>query len=118
MAGFKTMTHAAGDQVSQAHSHQSKAVFAYVWVSLLVLTAAEVFLAYNQFFSPGKMLAVLLTLSVIKSALIIGWFMHLKYEYGPMRFVLMASLCVCLVLMVIFYPDAHRVLMLGTQSSR
>lgn len=112
------MTHATGDQVTQAHSQQRMAVFGYVWGGLLALTGLEVFLAYNQFFAPEKMLAVLLTLSVIKSVLIIGWFMHLKYEYVTMRWVLMTALSVCLVLMVIFYPDAHRVLMLGTPASK
>ena len=103
------MTHAIGDQVSEAHAHQSKAMFAWVWFSLLVLTAVEVFLAYNQVFTPGKMLGVLMALSIVKSALIIGYFMHLKFEYGPMKFVLMASLVACLVLMCIFFPDAYRV---------
>ena len=102
------MTHAIGDQVSEAHAHQSKAMFAWVWFSLLVLTAVEVFLAYNQVFTPGKMLGVLMALSIIKSALIIGYFMHLKFEYGPMKFVLMASLVACLVLMCVFFPDAIR----------
>ena len=105
------MTHTAGDLVSEAHAHQSKAMFAWVWVTLLVLSAVEVFLAYNQVFTPGKMLGVLMALSVVKSALIIGYFMHLKFEYGPMRFVLMASLCACLVLMCVFFPDAVRVAM-------
>lgn len=100
---------AGNDLVTQAHTTHSKTVFAYVWISLLVLTAVEVFLAYNQFFTPGHMLSILMALSVVKSALIIGWFMHLKYEYGPMRFVLMASLTACLVLMVVFYADAFRI---------
>ncbi len=103
------MTHALGDQVSQAHAHQSKAMFAWVWIGLLVLSGVEVVLAYNQVFTPGKMLGVLMALSVVKSALIIGYFMHLKFEYGPMRFVLMASLVACLVLMCVFFPDAYRV---------
>jgi len=104
------VTHAVGDQVTQAHQHTSKAVFAYVWVSLLVLTAFEVWLAYNQVFAPRNMLFVLMALSIVKSGLIIGWFMHLKYEYGPMRIVLMTALAACLVLMGVFFPDAYRIL--------
>ncbi len=112
------MTQAVADRVSEAHAHQSKAMFAWVWVSLLVLSGIEVVLAYNQIFTPGKMLAVLMVLSIIKSALIIGYFMHLKFEYGPMRFVLMASLCGCLVLMCVFFPDALRVLQLGAPGTK
>lgn len=107
----------AGDRVTEAHAHQSKAVFGYVWAALLVLTAVEVWLAYNQVFSPRTMLFVLLALSVVKSGLIIGWFMHLKYEYGPMRVVLMTALVACLVLMVAFFPDADRVLHLGNAAN-
>lgn len=109
------MTHAVGDQVSAGHQHQSKAMFAWVWVSLLVLTLVEVLLAYNQIFTPSRMLSVLLALSVVKSALIIGYFMHLKFEYGPMRFVLMSALVACLALMCVFFPDAMRVLELGNK---
>ena len=94
------MEHASADHTP------SKAVFAWVWVSLLVLTAVEVFLAYNQFFTPGHMLGVLMALSIVKSALIIGYFMHLKFEYGPMKIVLMASLVGCLILMGVFFFDA------------
>jgi caa(3)-type oxidase subunit IV len=104
------MTHAVGDQVSEAHAQTSHAQFYWVWGGLLFLTLVEVMLAYNQIFTPGKMLAVLIALSIVKSAMIIGYFMHLKFEYPPMRFVLMAALVLCLVLMAIFFPDAERVL--------
>src|SRR5437016_2239075 len=102
------MTHAVNDQVTQAHAHESKAMFAYVWISLLVLTLVEVLLAYNQIFTPKNMLIVLVILSIIKSALIILYFMHLKFEYPAMRVVLMASLVLCLTLMAVFFPDAYR----------
>jgi cytochrome c oxidase subunit IV len=100
-------------QASEAHHTPSHATFAWVWVALLVLTAVEVFLAYNQIFTPGKMLGVLMALSIVKSGLIIGYFMHLKYEYGPMKVVLMSSLVACLALMCVFFPDAIRILELG-----
>ena len=58
----------------------SKGQYFWVWGALLVLTAIEVVLGYRQIFEPVHMLEVLLVLSIIKSALIIGYFMHLKYE--------------------------------------
>jgi cytochrome c oxidase subunit 4 len=97
------MEHASAD-----HSHSpSNATFLWVWVSLLVLTVVEVVLAYNQIFTPAHMLGVLMALSIVKSALIIGYFMHLKYEYGPMRIVLMAALVGCLLMMCVFFFDAN-----------
>jgi len=61
------------------------------------------------------MLEVLMGLSVIKSALIIFYFMHLKFEIARMKWVLMVSLVVCLTLMFVFFADAFRILSLGVK---
>jgi caa(3)-type oxidase subunit IV len=90
----------------------------YFWVSgaLLVLTAVEVVLGYKQIFEPVHMLEVLLVLSIIKSALIIGYFMHLKYETGLMRWMLVISVTACFIIMYFFFfPDAGRILRLGVR---
>ncbi len=98
-----------------ADSHvEGKAIYLYVWGALLALTGVEIFLAYNQVFQPRQMLQVLLALSVVKSILIIGWFMHMKGETRLMKWLLMGSVCVCLTLMFMFFPDALRILRLGT----
>src|SRR6202046_2071694 len=91
-----------------------KITYFWVWGGLLVLTAAEVILAYRQVFQPVVMLEVLLVLSVVKSALIIGYFMHLKFEKAIMRWLLVISVTGCFVIMYFFFfPDADRVLHLG-----
>ena len=78
--------------------------------------AVEVVLAYRQVFEPVHMLEVLLILSVIKSALIIGYFMHLKFEKALMRWLLVISVTACFIIMYFFFfPDAGRVLRLGVQ---
>ena len=94
---------------------ESKNPYFFVWAALLVLTAVEVVLAYEQVFTPIHMLEVLMVLSVIKSALIIGWFMHLKFEIATMKWILLVSLVVCLSLMFVFFGDAFRVLHLGVR---
>ena len=109
------MTHAAGDVVTQAHQHESKAQFYWVWIILLGLTVVEIILAYKQLFVPATMLAVLMVLSIIKSALIIGYFMHLKFESSTMKWALMASVIFCLCMMMVFFPDAFRVVNLGAK---
>ena len=48
-----------------------------------------------------------------KAALIIAYFMHMKFEVSRMKWVTMSSLVVCLSLMLIFLPDAFRLLHLG-----
>lgn len=94
--------------------HDSKKQYFWVWGWLLVLTAVEVVLAYRQVFQPVRMLEVLLLLSIVKSALIIGYFMHLKFETALMRWMLVLSVTACFIIMYFFFfPDAGRILRLG-----
>jgi len=94
----------------------SKGQYFWVWGALLVLTAIEVVLGYKQIFAPVRMLEALLILSVIKSALIIGYFMHLKFETALMRWLLVISVAACFVIMYFFFfPDAGRILQLGVK---
>ena len=94
---------------------EGKSQYFWVWGVLLLLTAVEVALAYKQVFQPVQMLEALMILSVIKSALIIGWFMHLKYEIRAMKWVMMTAVCACLCLMCVFFADADRILKLGVR---
>src|SRR5512140_2641502 len=95
----------------RAHSHTP---FYVVWGVLLGITAIEVMLAYERL-QPVRMLSILLGLSIVKAALIILWFMHMKYEIMRMRRVMMVSLCVCLALMCVFFADAFRIIDLGVR---
>jgi len=82
--------------------------FAKVWVVLLILTAVEVFLAYEQV-PTMIMLTVLVGLSIIKAALIIAYFMHMKFERLSLFLTLFPMLIFCIVLMLIFLGDATRI---------
>jgi cytochrome c oxidase subunit 4 len=93
------------------HEHKT-GQFIWVWGALLVLTAIEVYLGYQNL-QPMKMLFILLGLSIVKSALIILYFMHMKFEVRRMRYVLMTALIVCLCLMSVFFADAARIINLG-----
>ena len=94
---------------------EGKAQYLWVWLVLLLLTGVEVALAYRQVFQPVQMLEALMVLSIVKSVLIIGWFMHLKYEIAAMRWVMMTAVVICLCLMCIFFADAARILQLGVR---
>jgi len=78
------------------------------------MTAIEVYLTYQNM-QPVRMLTILMGLSLIKAGLIIGYFMHMKFEISRMKWLTMASLVVCLALMMIFFPDALRILSLGVK---
>ena len=91
-----------------AHVGGSTVTFAKVWVVLLVLTGVEVLLAYEQV-PTLIMLTILVGLSVIKAALIIAWFMHMKFERLSLFLTLFPMLIFCIVLMLIFLGDATRI---------
>ena len=94
----------------------SKGQYFWVWGALLVLTGVEVMLAYRQVFQPVRMLEILMVLSVVKSALIIAYFMHLKFEKALMRWMLVISVTACFIIMYFFFfPDADRILRLGVK---
>jgi|SRR5215470_1635678 len=106
---------AIAERVAEEHRHHKKAQFFWVWGALLVMTAIEVYLTYQNM-PPVKMLTILMGLSLIKAALIIGFFMHLRYEISLMKWVTMCSVIACLILMTIFFfPDAYRILTIGVK---
>ena len=97
--------HAATTQAVGGTTRQ----FVAVWIALLGLTSIEVFLAYEHV-PPLIMLTALLGLSVIKAALIIAYFMHLKFERLSLFLTLFPMLVFCILLLFIFMPDSMRLL--------
>ncbi len=86
-------------------------LFLMVWIGLLGLTMIEVLLAYEQ--TPlTVMLLLLIGLSVIKAAMIIGYFMHMKYERFSLKMTLFPMCVFCILMMFVTMPDAIRSLAL------
>src|SRR5438067_13044726 len=106
---------AIAERVAEEQRQHKKAQFLWGWAALLVLTGIEVYLTYQNM-APAKMLTILMGLTLIKSALIIGFFMHLRYEISRMKWITMCSVVACQILMTIFFfPDAHRIITLGVK---
>jgi len=105
---------AIAERVADQHRHHGKSQFLWVWGVLLVLTAVEVYLTYQNL-QPIRMLTILMGLSLVKAALIIGFFMHMKYELSLMKWLTMTAVVICLALMMSFFPDAFRILWLGVK---
>jgi cytochrome c oxidase subunit IV len=103
----------AHEQVEEAE-HGTIKSFAVIWIILLVFTGIEVFLAYEQI-TPVIMLTALIGLSVIKAALIIGYFMHLKFERFSLFLTLFPMLIFCILMMFVFMPDSVRAMLMRTQ---
>jgi len=78
-----------------------------VWGGLLALTAIEVFLAYIQI-NVTLMLIILMGASIIKAALIVAYFMHLKFERLSLILTVVPTMVVLLCLFAILFPDSFR----------
>ena len=91
----------------EEHFAGSNKLFISIWVWLVVLTLVEIFLAYKPM-PIHLMLIVLLGLSIIKAALIVAYFMHLKFERLSLILTLIPMLIVCIMLLFVFFPDSFR----------
>ena len=95
--------------VDSGHEHGgSNRVNVVVWGGLLFLTAIEVFLAYIHI-DQTLMLIILMGLSIIKAALIIAYFMHMKFEKLSFILTIVPILVVLLCLFATFFPDSERI---------
>jgi len=94
----------------EAHAGASVGTNVAIWVGLVAITGLEVFLAYEQL-QPSVMLSVLVVLSVVKAAMIMSFFMHLKYEKFSLVLLLIPATIFCICMMFIFFfPEAFRLL--------
>jgi cytochrome c oxidase subunit 4 len=96
------------EHIEESHLGGTAGTFVKVWVSLLAITGIEVLLAYEQV-PTLIMLTALLGLSIIKAALIIAYFMHLKFERLSLFLTLFPMLIFCIILMLMFLGDATRI---------
>lgn len=92
---------------AEEHFAGSNKLFISIWVWLVALTLVEIFLAYKPM-SIHIMLLVLLGLSIIKAALIVAYFMHLKFERLSLILTIVPMLIVCIMLLLVFFPDSFR----------
>jgi cytochrome c oxidase subunit 4 len=105
-------SHAAAAESHDVGHHKA---FVIVWVWLLALTGVEVFLAYLRL-APVLMLTILVGLSLIKAALIVSYFMHLRFERLGLFLLLVPAMVFCICMMLImFFPDSVRLLHMRPQ---
>ncbi|HEX2268969.1 MAG TPA: cytochrome C oxidase subunit IV family protein [Pyrinomonadaceae bacterium] len=92
---------------AEEHFAGTNKLFISIWIWLVVLTLIEIFLAYRPM-SLVLMLTILLGLSIIKAALIVAYFMHLKFERLSLILTLVPILVICICLLFAFFPDSFR----------
>jgi cytochrome c oxidase subunit 4 len=102
----------AHESGSGSHPVGRTGLFVAVWLWLISITGIEVFLGYEtDHFSPGLMLTLLVALSLVKAALIVSYFMHLRYEKLSLTLLLIPSTIFCICMIIIFFlPDGWRLM--------
>jgi cytochrome c oxidase subunit 4 len=101
---------------SEGHQVGSTKLFLTVWIILAAVTGIEVYLGYLQL-QPVVMLSILVVLSVFKAALIVAYFMHMKYERISLAVTLVPATLFCIFMMIVFFfHDSERILLLGVQN--
>jgi caa(3)-type oxidase subunit IV len=91
-----------------SHGHATARTFWMVWFYLLALTALEIVLAYFHILPVGGMIFLLMALSLVKSALIVAYFMHLKFERMSLILSLVPGVVLVIALLSMFFPDSFR----------
>jgi cytochrome c oxidase subunit 4 len=100
----------AHDIAIEPHHGGTTKLFTMVWLYLLVLTGIEIFLAYERL-AVVLMLVLLIGLSLVKSALIVAYFMHLRFERLGVFLLLIPAMVFCICMMLIwFFPDSLRLM--------
>ena len=96
---------------AHAESHDRFAgtnrLFVSIWVWLLALTGFEVFLGYIRL-PVMYMLVILMGASIIKAALIVAYFMHLRFERVNLVLTIVPAVVIAICLLLVFFPDSFR----------
>ena len=106
-AAFSAAHSAPSAVVEQHHFAGTNKLFISIWLWLVGLTLVEIGLAYKPM-SLRLMLTILLGLSIIKAALIVAYFMHLKFERMSLILTIVPMLVICILLLFVFFPDSFR----------
>ena len=106
-------SHSAVDQHEHGHAaarhaggHASTKTYIQVAVVLAIITAVEVATLYIPGIPNTVLVISLLGMSVVKFVLVVGFFMHLRYDHNIMRSLfigpLIIAICIILALMALF----------------
>jgi cytochrome c oxidase subunit IV len=87
MADTHAAAHASHGDHQEAHGggHATVRTYLVVAIVLAIITAIEVATLYIPGIPNGLLVVSLLVLSAIKFALVVGFFMHLRYDHNIMR---------------------------------
>ena len=106
MAELDAAAHAHEAHHAGGGGHATVRTYITVAIVLGVITAIEVASLYIPGIPNALLVTSLLLMSAIKFALVVGFFMHLRYDHNIMRSLfigpLIIAICIILALMALF----------------
>lgn len=116
MPNYDTFTHTNPDidvhSMGEVHEHPTWKQYKWVALILCIITGLEVWVYYTPLQNSPIFVPLLLLMSVVKFAIVVLFYMHLKYDHkifkalftGP----LVVAICTLLALVTLFGAWAHK----------
>jgi cytochrome c oxidase subunit IV len=83
------------------HTHPSAKEYVRIGMILVVLTVIEVWISYSEL-PHGLMIGLLFSFALVKFALVVLWFMHLRFDDARYsRFFIMGFAGACILFLVV-----------------
>lgn len=86
-------------QRADAHAHPSQGTYVKIAAFLAVITAVEVAIYYIEALE-SLLVPLLIVLSVVKFVIVVGYFMHLKFDSRMLMFIFTAAMLVSLAVFI------------------
>jgi cytochrome c oxidase subunit IV len=100
--GASDSSHAAQAEMGAVHEHPTWHTYKWVALILTVITVIEVWLYYiPSFVATGFFIPTLLILSAAKFAIVVMFYMHLKYDHPLFRALFTGPLAIAVVTILV-----------------
>ncbi|HEY8176896.1 MAG TPA: cytochrome C oxidase subunit IV family protein [Gemmatimonadaceae bacterium] len=101
-SGHASASHADHASMGEVHEHPNWGTYKWVALILSVITVVEVWVYYVPSFVASRLFVpVLLTMSAVKFAIVVMFYMHLKYDHKLFRALFTGPLIIAILTMVI-----------------
>jgi cytochrome c oxidase subunit 4 len=86
--------------MGEVHEHPSWKQYKWVAVILTLITVVEVWVYYTSFKTSPLFVPVLLIMSAVKFAIVVAFYMHLKYDHKLFRALFVGPLIIAMSTLV------------------
>ena len=101
-SGHSSASHADHAAMGEVHEHPNWGTYKWVALILSVITVIEVWIYYVPAFVASRLFVpVLLTMSAIKFAIVVMFYMHLKYDHKLFRALFTGPLAIAIVTLIV-----------------